>query len=272
MEKIIHHLRVKDNLVQNSKAIIVINHGFAEHIARYDYLVEYLNQNGYSCVRYDLRGHGQSEYPLGENDNYKNFIVDCDVIVDYAKALEPDKPLYILGHSMGSLVSVLYALTYPQKVEGQILSGAAVQSLPAVRGIKTPFLRGLSKLRPHHMIKNVVGNDICSDPKVVQDYKEDPLVIKKASAQFMKEFTIKAPKFIADHISEYKLPCLIVHGQEDKIVPVKIGQWLFDNVKSVDKEFLTYPNMKHEVFNEYQKDQALHDCVTWLDKQIEKRK
>ena len=54
-------LFVQKNLVEDSKAVIVIVHGLAEHLGRYDYVAEKLNDWGYSVYRFDNQGHGKSE-------------------------------------------------------------------------------------------------------------------------------------------------------------------------------------------------------------------
>ena len=60
----------KMDKILNSKASILINHGFAEHLGRYDYLADKLNKNGYNVYRYDLRGHGRSGISKGYIDSY----------------------------------------------------------------------------------------------------------------------------------------------------------------------------------------------------------
>ena len=258
-------LNVKADVVDNSKAMIVINHGFAEYVGRYDWVARELNKAGYSCVRYDLRGHGSTKGPSGHIDSYKEFISDCEAVVDYAQGLEPDKDLYMLGHSMGGLVSVMSALSFPQKIKGQVLSGPALRDLPAVKGIKGPFLSVVSTLFPKMMINNPVENDICSVPEVVEAYKKDPLVIKKASAQFLRQFTLESPKFVEEHIHEYNLPVILLHGEKDIIVPPSVGDYFLGNIKSTDKTHIIYEGLYHEILNARERDQVMADIVKWLD-------
>ena len=66
-------LFVQKNLVENPKAIIVIVHGLAEHLGRYDYVASKLNDWGYSVYRFDNQGHGKSEGKRTYIKDYKNF-------------------------------------------------------------------------------------------------------------------------------------------------------------------------------------------------------
>lgn len=259
------NLKVKVDRVSKPKALVVINHGFAEHIGRYDWVVSQLNDAGYTCVRYDLRGHGETMSLKGHLVSYKEFIDDCESVVDYAQSIEPDKDLFILGHSMGGLVSVMSALSFPDKIKGEILSGPAVGNLPSVQGIKKPFLKVLSKVLPHIMITNPVEDDVCSVKEVVVKYKEDPLVLRKASSSFLREFTIEGPKFVSDHVHEYELPVLLLLGTKDTIVPNSIGEKFFKEISSVDKTKKVYEGLYHEILNESRRDDVMADIVSWLN-------
>lgn len=265
----LNDLKIKVDEVENPKALIVINHGFAEHIGRYDWVAEQLNNSAYTCVRYDLRGHGETKSSKGHIDSYEEFISDCEAVVDFTQALDPSKDVYILGHSMGGLVSAMAALSFQNKIKGQILSGPAIGNLPSIKGIKKPFLNFASKVLPNLMITNPVEDDVCSVKEVVEKYKIDPLVLRKASMKFLREFTIAAPDFVSEHIHEYKLPLLLLQGSKDTIVPVSIGDKFFNEISSSDKTQKVYEGLYHEILNEYEKDEVMNDIIEWLDKRID---
>lgn len=261
-------LRYKRDLVEGAKGVIVINHGFAEHIGRYDYVAARLNEFGFSTYRYDLRGHGMTKSKKGHIDSYENFISDCNSIVNLAINENKDKEIFMLGHSMGGLVTCMYGLTYKDKLKGQIFSGPAVNTLPPAKGMNGKLLKMLSKVMPNKTIKNVVEDKICSVPSVVEDYKKDPLVLKEATSKFYYEFLIESVKFVNEHISEYNYPCLILHGEEDSVVPVEVGKYLYENISSEDKEIIIYKGLYHEILNENEKDEILETIEEWLGAHI----
>lgn len=259
-------LHVQDDLVDNPKAVIVINHGFAEHMGRYDWVCEMLNTNGYSVVRYDVKEHGKS---IGKVETYQDFIADLRGVVLHARHSQPDVPVYNLGHSMGGLITAMMGIEFGDLVAGQILSGPAVGFLPAVKGIKKPFLKMTGALLPNIMIKNVVEDDISSDPDVVTAYKQDPLVLRKARAQFLRSFAVEAPQFIYDNAQRYKCNVLILHGDQDTIVPPQVSEWFYDHIGSVSKHRITYPGMYHEILNEPNRMDVMDDILNWLENQLE---
>lgn len=262
-------LYVVDNFVEDAKAVIVINHGFAEYTGRYDWVTQVLNDNGYSVVRYDVKEHGNS---IGKIESYQDMIADLRGVVIHARDSHPNTPIYNLGHSMGGLITAMMGIEFGDLVDGQILSGPAVGNLPAVRGIKRPFLKLAGNLLPNMMINNVVENDICSDPEVVSAYKQDPMVIKKARAHFLKEFTVSAPQFIYDNAKSYQCNLLILHGEQDIIVPPSVSEWFFEHVSSSSKKRITYPGLYHEILNEPSKMEVMSDILEWLEYQLESRK
>ena len=259
----------KKDIIDQPKATILINHGFAEHLARYDYLAKEFNKSGYNVYRYDLRGHGKTKSTKGHIESYNDFIEDCNEMVELVKKESKDLPIFMLGHSMGGFVTCAYGLKYPDILQGQIFSGPAVNRLPAARGLRTGLLKVLSKITKMKMVKNVVGNDICSVKEVVEDYKNDPLILKEATANLFAQFLVYGREYINENITDYKYPCFIAHGEKDKIVPKEIGEYLYESISSKDKEIKVYDNLYHEILNEDEKDQVIADMINWLDERGE---
>lgn len=250
---------------QDAKANIVINHGFAEHLKRYDYVSKRLVQAGYNVLRYDLRGHGQSKGELGHIDSYKDFITDADAMVDLMVDQNPHLETFMLGHSMGGLISTLYGSQFSSKLSGQILSGAANGKLPAASNFKAKVLSLASNVFPHKKLKNPVDDYVCSVPEVVEAYLNDPLVLKKASLNFYNEFLNKAVVEVTSKLDQYDLPVLILHGEEDSVVPKQISENFYKEIKSNNKEIIIYPKLFHEILNEKIKDEIIDKIISWLD-------
>lgn len=250
----------------NPKANIIINHGFAEHLGRYKYLAKRLVDAGYNVLRYDLRGHGKSKGLKGHVESYHNLISDADAMVNIMIDTNPKLPIFMVGHSMGGMVTALYGIKYPQKLAGQILSGAATNTLPMATPFKASILSISSKIFPKLQLKNPIDSDICSVKEVVADYINDPLVLKSATLNFYNEFLNKGVKYVSNNFKQYKLPVLILHGKDDAIVPYKMSESFYNNISSVNKEIKVFPNLYHEIFNEKEKDLIIDRVIKWLEK------
>lgn len=253
---------------KDMKALLIFVHGVCEHCGRYDYLTQKMNEAGYGVVRLDLRGHGKSGGDRGYTSNFHEFSDDLHELIKKIKEEFTDVPMFMLGHSMGSLISVLYNLSHPEELKGQILSGLPATELPlsSIKLLRKMPYNKIPKLR----VANDLGKLVSRDPKVVEDYNKDPLNLKKQTIKMAAEMFIKAPEFIKDHVWEYTTPCLLLHGEEDKIVTPDASLWFLNNIMSEDKVRIVYPNLYHEIFNEKEKDEVIQDTISWLDQRYDK--
>lgn len=252
---------VKD-IPDNPRAIILIVHGIAEHSKRYEYVKNKFLIENYGVYRFDLRGHGKSEGKRGYVHSFKDFIKDVDTIVDLIKSENPDLPLYILGHSMGGFITACYGIAHGDKINGEILSGAATGKVKLslkLKSIRFPYiLQG--------RVPNNLYNFISKNPKVVENYIKDKLVLKYTTARLNLQIVDKGVKWIKNNIKSYKLPCLILHGQDDHIVSSSCSTNFYNNIESKDKEIKIYKGLYHEILNEDCKDHILNDIFCWLNK------
>lgn len=270
------YLKIKDgielcyskNIPKSPKAIILIVHGFAEHMRRYDYVVDKFVENNYGVYRFDLRAHGKSRSPQGHIEKFHDFVSDTDQMVDLITKENRDMSIFILGHSMGGLITALYGIEYPQKIKGQIFSGAALNSLPSTQGFKGNLIKVGASILPKVQIKNPINEDLCTVKQVYIDYINDPLILKKASFNFYYEFLINGIEKLQNNIKKYNLPCLLTHGEDDNISPCRNSIDFYNNISSEDKEYKVYTGLYHEILNELDKDIILQDMIFWLDKRV----
>lgn len=255
---------VESDLVDEPVANLIINHGFAEHCSRYDYVAEEFNSRSISVYRYDLRGHGRTKSKQGHVDSFFDFTKDLDQLVDKIKEDDPNTPLFMLGHSMGGFISCLYGIDHKDKLRGQIFSGPAVLKANQVKGLKGTFLGLVSRFLPKLMIRNVLTDDICSDRRVVADYMEDPMILSHATAKLLNEFQIKGVGYIEENIGRYDYPCFISHGEKDNIISKDASVFLYNSISSKDKEIKIYDDLFHEILNEKNKDEIIKDMSNWI--------
>lgn len=261
-------LLYKKDIPTKPKAIILINHGFAEHLLRYDYTTRKFSEAGYGVYRYDLRAHGRSKSKLGHIDSFNDFVEDSNEMVDLIMGENKDIPIYMLGHSMGGLITALYGIKYKEKLKGQLFSGAMLDYSPSIKGLKKPIFIIANSLFKNLYIKNPVDSNICSDIEVYNNYIKDPLVLKKASLNFYVEFLINGVNTLNNGIHNYSYPFFITHGEMDKIVPKEFSLSFYERVSSKDKEIKIYDGLYHEILNEKIKDQIIEDMVNWIDKRV----
>jgi alpha-beta hydrolase superfamily lysophospholipase len=252
-------LFLKTNVPATPKAIIVIVHGLCEHLGRYDYLTQKLIGRNFGVYRFDHRGHGKSDGAPVFYHDFHEMIDDVNVVVELAKKEHPTRPVFLIGHSMGGLAVTTFGIKYPHKVHGIVASGAVTRlnrafPIPPNMPVDTYF-------------PNELGAGVCSDPAVVEAYKNDPLVAKQISfGLFYCLFA--AVDWNKQHSDKFVDPILLLHGGDDGLASEKDSREFFGEIASKDKTLKIYAFLFHEIFNEPSKDEVIGDAVAWLEKRV----
>ncbi len=254
----------KKDIPNNPKGIVIIVHGFAEHLGRYDYFVDKLNQNGFGCYRFDNRGHGKSGGKSLDLEDYIDFEKDADLVVQKAKTEFPNLPIFMFGHSMGGFITALYGEKFKDRLNGQILSGAATDEPLQSTAILKWIINIGNKIFPKLRVKNDLSSLISRDSAVIDDYRKDPLIHDKATVRFFKQFIVEGITYLKNHAKEYNYDCLILHGKDDKIISYKSSENFYNSISSKDKKIIIYDNLYHEILNESDRDTVINDVITWL--------
>ena len=117
---------------ENARAVLIIAHGVAEHSGRYKNVAAYFASRGYAVCSFDYRGHGKSEGVRGYVEKFSHYQDDLQTFFQIVRNLYPGKKVFMLGHSMGALVSLSLAGHKPTDLAGLILTGLAIRT-------QTPF-------------------------------------------------------------------------------------------------------------------------------------
>jgi alpha-beta hydrolase superfamily lysophospholipase len=193
------------------------------------------------------------------------------IYLERIRRWQPGKPIFLVGHSMGGLISAVLLPDHQAELTGAVLSGPAVK---VPNGIPPTFLivgKMLSVLMPRFGLIGLDVKGVSRDPAVVQAYVSDPLVFKgKTTARLAAEMR-KAMRHVSSAATKITLPIMIVQGSADKLVDPAGAQMLYDLISSADKEIRIYDGFYHEVFNEPGHDQVLRDVEIWLESHLVSR-
>lgn len=255
--------------VGDPRAVVLIVHGYAEHIGRYAHVAERFVEQGYAVYGLDHQGHGKSDGLRAYFDSLDTPVQDLKTYFDSIKATHPHKKIFMWGHSMGSLIAMTFTLKYPQALAGLILSGTAVDGEKLIPAPVIALARLLTKVIPKtRLVPALAADAISHDPKIVEAYNNDSLVDRGAWRVGMGYTLIAAGRQLRQQASQLRLPLLILHGGTDKITPVSGAEAIHQQAASSDKTLKIYPNLFHEVHNELGKDAVLNDMLAWLNQHI----
>lgn len=245
-------------------ATVVVVHGLAEHSGRYDTLVHHLVPLGYAVYGFDHLGHGRSEGHRCHAESLADFTDNLQRMVLWVKEQQQDKKLFLLGHSMGGLITGNYLIDHQEEVDGAILSAPAVMS-PFKPTFSQKIKVGLlHKVFPRASFRKVDPAGISRDPDVVESYREDPLVYTGAMSIGLALVMGSAMGRLREQATQITLPLLIVQGGHDLLVKPKGAKALYDWVQSKDKQLKIYPDSYHEIMHEPEAPQALTLIEAWL--------
>jgi alpha-beta hydrolase superfamily lysophospholipase len=277
-------------------AILQIAHGMQEHAQRYDHFARWMNRYEVAVYAHDHIGHGSSVRSMEDishfprKDDWQRSVDILHLISGKIKEDHPGIPLIVLGHSMGSALVQSYMIRFGKEADGYILSGAIRQSMflatvgvIIVQGLAALFRwndrsrliisLGYGQYNKYFKPNRTECDWLCRDNKIVDEYISSPLCGVPLTNSFYLNF-FRGFRHIASHRNLKKIPngkpVLIIAGKSDPAgffgkAPVKISQLLTEYAKAkVDLKL--YPDCRHEILNEINKEEVYNDILRWIRK------
>lgn len=234
-----------------ARAGLIIVHGIAEHGGRYRHVAAALAGSGICSFVYDQRGHGFNPGTRTHVDDFQDFAHDLETVAAAVRGRFPALPLFVWGHSMGSVIVTLAAVTGLGWTRGVITSGCALDALPAVVGWRGVGLRLAVALLPRLRIDlRVDAAQLTRVEEAQREHMSDPLVPRSASLRLLHGFAA-ACHTCKTQLPHITLPWLAIHGTADKVCPVSGSQRLIAALAASDKQLVLYPGLLHEPHNEH---------------------
>lgn len=276
--------------VDPARATVVIVHGLGEHASRYNHVATALNAAGYSVVAYDQRGHGARAEHLGDFSaaGWLGMLDDLKRLVEQEKTA--GLPVYVLGHSMGSMLAHHFCTQYSNLIDGVLLSG----SPGFAGGLQTRILLLLCRLERFRLGADAHSKLIAyllfgsankafksegdtgfewlsRDLAEVLKYAEDPLCgftpTCGSTVDWFNQYRQAVTPAAVVRIRR-GLPIYVLAGSADPVnhnlatIQRQVQYYEAAGLR-VDKHF--YDDARHELFNEINREQVLADLVRWLD-------
>ena len=254
---------------QTPKAMLLIVHGLAEHSGRYMNVVDYFVPRGYAVYGFDQRGHGKSEGARCYVDRFTDLITDLHIFVHMVHGFHRGVKLFLLGHSIGGVIAIAYATQYQDELSGLILSGAGLKAGESITPLMKLMARVFSAVFPKMGVSTIEASAISKDKAVVDAYVNDPLVYRgKISARLGNELMKMMDKYLPPRMQQIKLPILIMHGTEDRLMNKEGSTLIYNAAGSSDKTLKLYEGYYHEIYNEPERGQVFSDVEAWLTRHI----
>ena len=250
------------------RAALAIVHGHGEHSGRYMNVVEALIPHGYAVYGLDHRGHGRSRGQRGHINSYAEYREDVGAFLQWIANQEPDRSIFLMGHSMGALVVLDYLLLQPDGIRGAIISGAPLEPAGVVKPLLVIVSRALSRTWPRFPLRLGLDTSALSrDHAVVRAYVDDPLVHGTFTARWGTE-SLAALARVKSRAGDVHVPILIIHGEADRVNLADGSREFFENVACADRTLHVYPGMYHELHNDVGHEPVMADLECWLGRHL----
>ena len=246
------------------RGVVVLAHGYGEHARRYDHVAERFGQAGLAMYALDHRGHGRAGGKRVRVRHMREFVDDYRTLVLMARKENPGIPLIVLGHSMGGGIAFAYGAQYPGEYDLMVLSGPAIAAHTGVSKWKALLGKTVGSMLPDLPIEQIDPDAVSRDPKVVADYKTDPLVYRGKLPAGIGKALLLVGETMERTAPTITAPLLVVHGEDDQLVSAEGSRLLVRCIGSKDVALKVYPDLYHEVFNEPERDQVLDDVTNWI--------
>lgn len=275
---LLRHWKNAWDLKAPTRGTIFLVHGIGEHSGRYDEIASYLTQWGFDVLAFDLPGHGMTARKGGylRLADFNEMLKELKGVARYWMVEGPQaspelraKPLFLMGHSMGALLSLLWLTTeqatadfpfYPKKV---LLSAPPVSlslKVPLWKEIAAEVLRTTV---PDIKLGNEITPDFLSHDRVKTfDYVQDRLRMSKASPRLYTSMK-KTMSLVRSQALNIQVPLMLLSGSRDPIVDQQALKQFYEDLNT-HKKWMQFQGMLHESFNEIGREKVFEEVVKWF--------
>lgn len=252
-------------------AAVLMVHGFAEHIGRYDELAQFFNSHHIDFLGYDHPGHGKTEGKKGHADSYEQLLDALEASLEKLRKQHPSLPLIIYGHSMGGNIALNFLFKRNPKIDAVITTGSWIHLYKPAPGIKVAIGKMLRNILPKMTQPTDLDESLLStDLEVGKRYLADPLVQTRISNALGIDLLMGA-KFLADLKTSTSVPLLLMHGEKDQVIHPK-GTIALKNQISGNVDLKIWEGMYHEIHNEVKRHEVLDYTYNWINQNVLNKK
>lgn len=281
--------------IEQVKFVVQIFHGMAEHSERYTNFAEFLVKNGAAVYISDHRGHGRNALKPGEygvwekKGTWLSIVDDLKILNDLSAKNFPEKPNFILGHSMGSFLARSFITRYSTGLKGVILTGTGTNSNFILKFGK--FIAWLQcyfagPAKPAKLLNKLSFGSfnkkydkpyqwLSRKQEVVDEYIKDPYCGGIFSCSFYYNFF--SGLLCVNNLNQAKkiakdLPIFFLSGDQDPVGNYSKGVEqaidFYKKAKLNNIELKLYSGARHEILNETNNLEVYQDILDWISKHI----
>jgi len=253
------------------KAYIIALHDLGTHSDRMGIPAIFFTEKGYALYSFDLRGHWRNAGDFfGHIDSMDHIQKDIVLFMDLVKETAKEKRVFLMGHSFGGLISLIFAIEHPG-LPGVIVSSPMLKlgkNLSFGKKLGKKMAAPLAKVSPTKTINMVIDqNQLTSDLKILRQHIKDNKKLNIISLTSAAEME-RSMKWAMENSVNLLCPALIMQAGNDTQVDIAATREFFKKAKGQDKTYREYDGFLHELWNEKGRAQVYRDMYIWLEKHL----
>ena len=245
-----------------------IVHGLGDHSGRWEKVGRGLQTSGFSAYALDLPGHGRSDGRRGHVRSWDDYRVAVTRWMDVLRGDDDGRRWALLGHSLGGLIALDWALQNPGRVDALVLSAPPFELSLHPAAIKVHAARLIGLLWPGFTQANGIPPSLLShDPEVIRAHRADPWVHFRISARLFLELQ-GMRRALAKTSESLSIPTLLIQGGADPVTSAAGCALWARSSRNGTVTYREYPGLFHEVLNEPEAPAILSEIIGWLKKTL----
>jgi alpha-beta hydrolase superfamily lysophospholipase len=261
-----------------ARAVVQIAHGMGEHMGRYADTVDALVAAGLTVYANDHRGHGLSTHSqLGDfgKGGFELLVQDMVRLSEIAREDNPDLPLLLLGHNMGSFAAQRYVIDHSHEIDGLILSGSGALDGLARTALLPPV--GSNLLNAAFEPARTPFDWLSRDQANIEAFMADPLCFADLYPGSLASL-LGAAQRLCDPAELRRircdLPIYLFSGSDDPVgqqlrgLHTLIGRYRDAGLRDIALD--SYPGGRHEMLNEINRREVHTRLLGWISRTLEK--
>ena len=251
------------------KAVFLLVHGLGAFSSRWDFLAQFFLQNNISSYAIELKGFGETQSPKGHIDSFNIYFRDIISLYDIIKKENKGRKIFLIGESLGALISFLLAAREPDLFDGLICLSPAFRSRLKFTLMNTMRILSSLLFNPTNQVQMPFDSKMCTrDVELQKMMDNDKREHRVATSKLLLNIALAEMRvdFLKNKI---KKPVLfLTAGALDKITDASETIRVFKNLEEKDKEIIQYPEMVHALSVELGREKVFNDILQWVSKRI----
>jgi len=250
------------------RAVLLLVHGMGAHTGRWEFLANYFTGAGFSVYAIELSGFGQTSGDKGHIDSFRQYYNDIINLQIIAKDENPGKRIFILGESLGGLISLLLVSEREDLFSGIICISPALKSILKLSPMIYLKILVSFFIFPRKRFVLPFNASMCTrDGEYIKVMDNDQREHRFATARLLG-LTLLAQMRILFSAEKINIPVLFLVAGNDMLVDTQAIEGFYKRLTGSGKDIIRYAGMRHALSIDVERDKVFEDILHWLMKRL----